>query len=76
MRLAGTAVSGRGLGLLASLPKLERLNLQGCRKLRDDAATALAGFKQLRVLDVKDSSLPAEAVARIRAALPACQIVY
>jgi Leucine-rich repeat (LRR) protein len=76
LRLAGTAVTGRGLGLIASLPKLERLNLQGCRKLRDDAAAALEGFKQLRVLDLKDSSLPAEAVTRIRAALPACQIVY
>ena len=76
LRLAGTAVTGRGLGLLASLARLERLNLQGCRKLRDDAATSLAGFKQLRVLDLKDSSLSAEAVARIRAALPACQIIY
>jgi Leucine-rich repeat (LRR) protein len=76
LRLAGTAVSGRGLGLLTSLPKLERLNLQGCRKLRDDAATVLAEFKHLRMLDVKDSSLSAEAVARIRAALPACQVVY
>jgi internalin A len=76
LRLAGTAVTGGGLRLLAPLARLERLDLQGCRKLRDDAATALAGFKQLRVLDLKDSSLGAEAVARIRAALPACQILY
>jgi Leucine-rich repeat (LRR) protein len=76
LRLEGTAVDGRGLGMFASLPKLERLSLQGCRKLRDDAATALAGFTQLRVLDLKDSSLSAEAVARIRGALPACQVIY
>ena len=57
LRLAGTAVTGRGLELLSSLAKLERLNLQGCRKLQDDAAAVLAGFKQLRMLDLKDSSL-------------------
>lgn len=76
LRLAGTAVTGRGLELLKPLGKLERLNLQGCRRLRDDAAVVLAGFKQLQVLDVKDSSLGAEAVARIRTALPDCQVVY
>jgi internalin A len=76
LRLAGTAVTGRGLGLLASLAKLERLNLQGCRKLQDDAAIVLAGFKHLRLLDLKESSLTAEAVSRIRAALPGCEILY
>jgi internalin A len=76
LRLAGTAVTGRGLALLVSLAKLERLNLQGCRKLQDDAAIVLAGFKHLRMLDLKESSLGAEAVARIRAALPDCEILY
>jgi internalin A len=76
LRLAGTAVTGRGLGLLRSLSKLERLNLQGCRKLQADAVVIMAGFKQLRMLDLKDSSLDAEAVARIRAALPGCDILY
>jgi internalin A len=76
LSLAGTAVTGRGLGLLSSLAKLERLDLQGCRKLQNDASAVLAGFKQLRILDLKDSSLGAEAVARIRAALPDCEILY
>lgn len=76
LRLGGTAITGRGLELLKPLAKLERLNLQGCKRLRDDAAVALAGFHQLRALDLKDSSLSAEAVARIRTALPACEILY
>ena len=74
--LAGTPVTGRGLKLLGSLEKLERLNLQGCRKLKDDAATVLAGFKHLRMLDLKESSLEAESVKRIRSALPDCEILY
>ncbi len=76
LSLAGTAVTGRGLKLLSSLDKLERLNLQGCRKLKDDAATVLAGFSHLRMLDLKESSLEAESVTRIRSALPDCQILY
>ena len=76
LRLAGTAVTTRGLALLQPLAKLERLNLQGCKRLRDDAGAVLAGFKQLRVLDLKDSSLSAESVARLRSAMPACEILY
>jgi Leucine-rich repeat (LRR) protein len=76
LRLAGTAVTTKGLELLKPLSKLERLNLQGCRRLKDDSATVLAGFKHLRVLDLKDSSLAAESVARIRTALPDCEVLY
>jgi Leucine-rich repeat (LRR) protein len=75
LSLAGTNVAGRGLALLMPLGKLERLNLQGCKRLRDDAAATMAQFHQLRVLDLKDSSLSEEAVARIRAALPECQVI-
>jgi hypothetical protein len=69
-------VSSRGLESLKALAKLERLNLQGCRRLRDDAATILAGMKQLRVLDLKDSALTEPAAARLRSALPDCRILY
>jgi Leucine-rich repeat (LRR) protein len=75
LRLAGTNVTGRALTLLKPLAKLERLDLQGCKRLRDDAAATLAQFHHLRVLDLKDSSLSEEAVARIRAALPDCQVI-
>jgi hypothetical protein len=74
--MAGTAVTGKGLEMLKPLAKLERLNLQGCRRLKDDAAIVLSGFKHLRTLDLKDSSLAAESVARIRTALPDCEVNY
>jgi Leucine-rich repeat (LRR) protein len=76
LRLEGRNVSGRGLELLKPLAKLERLDLQGCKRLRDDAATVLASMKQLKVLDLKDSSLSAEAVAKIRAALPQAEVRF
>jgi Leucine-rich repeat (LRR) protein len=75
LRIAGTNVTGRALAMLQALPKLERLNLQGCKRLRDDAATALAGFKHLKSLDLKDSSLSPEAVAKVKAALPGCEVL-
>lgn len=76
LRLAGTAVTTRGLEILGSLKKLERLNLQGCRRLKDDSATVLAAFKQLRVLDLKDSGIGEKAVAQLRTSLPQCQILF
>src|SRR4051812_4515184 len=76
LRLEGRNVTGRGLELLKPLAKLERLDLHGCKRLRDDAASALASMKQLHVLDLKDSSLSAEAVAKVRAALPQCEVQF
>ena len=75
LRMAGTGITGRGLTRLKGLSKLERLNLQGCKRLGEDAAEALGGFQQLRELDVQDSSLNAQAVQRVRAALSRCQVV-
>ncbi|HLK63447.1 MAG TPA: hypothetical protein VKU19_08405 [Bryobacteraceae bacterium] len=76
LSLAGTAVNSRGLEELKPLAKLERLNLQGCKQLHDDAASALAKFKQLRLVDLKDSGMSAQAVERVRAALPQCQVRF
>ena len=76
LRMEGRAVTGRGLALLKPLAKLERLDLQGCKRLRDDAADVLASMKQLRALDLKDSGLSEAAVARIRTALTECAVRY
>jgi Leucine-rich repeat (LRR) protein len=75
LRMAGTSITGRGMAMLTGLSKLERLNLQGCKRLGEDAAVTLVGFQQLRILDLKDSGLSAQAIQRIRAALPQCQVV-
>ena len=75
LRMAGTGITGRGITTLKTLSNLERLNLQGCKRLGEDAAEALTGFRQLRVLDLKDSGLSPQAILRIRAALPQCQVM-
>jgi Leucine-rich repeat (LRR) protein len=75
LSLTGTAVTTHGLALLQPLPKLERLTLQGCRRLHDDAIAALSGLSHLRWLDLKDSGISKDAVARIRSVLPNCELV-
>ena len=72
--MAGTNITGRGIATLKGLAKLERLDLQGCKRLGEDIADALAGFQQLRILDVKDSNLSPQALQRIHASLPRCQV--
>jgi Leucine-rich repeat (LRR) protein len=76
LRMAGTPATTQALEFLAPLKKLERLNLQGCKQLKDDAATVLASFKHLRSLDLKDSGISDKAVAKLREALPQTQILY
>jgi internalin A len=75
LRLGGTSVSASGLGKLKGLEKLERLSLQGCKRIADDAAGVLSSFSRLRVLDLKDTAITEQGAAEIRKALPECQIL-
>ena len=76
LRLGGTAINTMGLEALKALTKLERLDLQNCRQLNDGSAAVLAGFKQLKVLDVKGSGIGEKSVAMLKAALPETQLLY
>ena len=69
LHAGGTALSVNGLRRLAGLPKLERLSLQGCKKIGHESVGVLTGMKGLRWLDVKDTGLSAEDVAAVRAGL-------
>jgi len=74
LRMAGSPVSSRWLERLKSLQKLERLTLQDSRRLGDDAVPVLAGFPNLRWLDLKGSAITDKGVADLRRQLPNCQI--
>jgi Leucine-rich repeat (LRR) protein len=76
LRLNGTNITGRQLTMLKGLAKLTRLSLQGCKRLRDDVVNVLGEFRQLQAVDLKDSGLSAEAAAKLRAALPGCEVVW
>lgn len=75
LRLDGLPVTARLLEKLKPLAKLERLSLQGCIRLNDDAASVLAALPALRVLDVKGSAMTEKGLAELRQAKPKMQIL-
>ena len=74
LRLDGMPVTARWLEKLKALNKLERLSLQSCKRLGDDAAPLFAAWPTLRVLDVKGTALTEKAFAELRRAKPNAQI--
>jgi hypothetical protein len=76
LRLDGMPVTARWLEKLKVLDKLERLNLQGCKRLGDDATQALADWPSLRVIDLKGAAVTEKGLASLRRAKPHAQIFY
>lgn len=76
LRLDGMPVTARWLEKLKALDKLERLNLQGCKRLGDEATPALAAWPSLRVIDLKGTAVTETSLASLRLAKPRAQIFY
>jgi Leucine-rich repeat (LRR) protein len=75
LRLDGLPVSARWLERFKALSKLERISLQGCKRVGDDAAPVLNSWASLKVIDVKGTSLTDQAVASMRQAKPAAVVL-
>jgi uncharacterized protein YjbI with pentapeptide repeats len=75
LRLNGTLVAARGLERLKDLNMLERLDLEGCKRVGDDAAPVLASFHALRIVDLTGTSFTAKGIAALRLAKPDCKIM-
>lgn len=75
LRLNGTLVAARGLERLKDLAGLERLDLQGCKRVGDDAAPVLASFRSLQLVDLTGTSFTEKGVATLRQAKPDCRIL-
>jgi hypothetical protein len=73
--LSGTKVSDAGLVELAGLPALERLYLQDCRGVTDVGVTSLARLRGLRQADLRRTGVTEEGAARLRKALPGCEVI-
>src|SRR5574341_1129502 len=76
IRLDGMPVMARWLEKLKALDKLERLSLQGCKRLGDDAAPLLASWTSVRVLDLKETAISEKGLAELRRAKPNAQIFH
>jgi selenocysteine-specific translation elongation factor len=69
-------VTARNLEPLKALAKLERLDLSNCKRLRDDVVPVLSSMKQLKAVDLKDSAVTEQGIAKLRAALPQCEVRF
>ena len=74
LHLEKTGVGDAGLEQLKSLPELEYLNLYGT-PVTDGGLAHLAEIKTLKKLYLWQSQVTAEGVARLREALPECEII-
>ncbi len=74
LRLDGLPVTVRWLEKLKALPKLERLSLQGCKRLDDAAVAVLASWSSLRLLDLKGTAMTENGLAALRRAKPNARV--
>jgi len=68
-------VTTRWLERIKTLPKLEKLQVQGCIKIDDESLRVLATYPNLRELDLKGTSVTEKGLAIFRAAKPKA-VVY
>jgi Leucine-rich repeat (LRR) protein len=76
LRIGGMPLSTASIEKLKVLTKLERISLQGCRRLTDDAAAVLALLPALRVADLKGTAFTEKGFDALRAARPETQVLY
>jgi Leucine-rich repeat (LRR) protein len=75
LRLNGLLVTGRGLAKLKTLTKLERLDLEGCKRVGDDAVPVLASFPALRLVDLTGTGVTEKGIDQLRRGKPGCKIL-
>jgi Leucine-rich repeat (LRR) protein len=68
-------VTPKWLDELKSLPRLERLKLQGCNKITDDSISTLAAMPSLKEVDLQGTGVTEQGAAKLRAAKPK-SVVY
>jgi hypothetical protein len=73
--LRETQVSDAGIRQLAGLTRLESLNLMHTR-VSDASIPVIIGLQQLKTLRLEGSRISEAGVGKLRAALPACVVVF
>jgi internalin A len=69
------SVTEKWLDQMKKLDKLEKLKVQGCKRINDDAVAALIAMPALRDVDLTGTSVSAQGAAKLRAAKPGA-VVY
>jgi hypothetical protein len=73
--VSAMSVTPRRLEKMKALTKLQRLKLEGCDRIDDEAAGILAAFPALEEVDLKGTSVSAKGLATLRAARPKLRVL-
>ena len=74
--VSAMSVTARWLERMKTFPKLEKLKLQGCDRVDDEAMKILAAFPLLNEVDLKGTAVTAKGAAFLQAAKPKARIYY
>ena len=69
LALRWTAVTDEGLKHLRALPRLEKLGLEGCRKVSNEGAELLRTFPALREVRLVHTNVSEDVVKSLKASL-------
>jgi internalin A len=75
LKLGYSNIKDDGLGILSSLPQVERLGLESCPRIGDDAAAELANWKNLKYVDLQETKVSEKGVEALRKAKPGLTIL-
>ena len=75
LKLGHSDIDARGLSKLAVLERVEKLGLECCPRVNDEALQALAAWKNLKYLDVQETKVTQTGVASLQAARPGIRIL-
>jgi Leucine-rich repeat (LRR) protein len=75
LKLGYSAIGAEGLRILTTVATIEKLALEGCRRVNDAAMAELANWKNLKYLDVQDTQVTPTGVDALKKANPAVVIL-
>jgi Leucine-rich repeat (LRR) protein len=73
--LGFSSIAPDQLRTLAMLDKVEKLGLQGCERLNDNALAELAKWKGLKYVDLQETPVTEKGLAELRKAKPSLKII-
>jgi Leucine-rich repeat (LRR) protein len=76
LKLGYAAVGAAELQILSALDKVEKLGLEGCRRVNDAALAELAKWKSLKYLDVQDTSVTQAGLEALGKAKPELVVLF
>jgi hypothetical protein len=70
LKLGHSGIAADGLKILAALDNVEKLGLEGCRRIDDAAVPVLVNWKSLKYLDLQETQVTGQGLEALRKARP------